>query len=148
MAYYIVYFQSERAFNIGFSLNMVRQSSWSGLPSCVCRHLGLPASFCTGSAYSTSSKFLATGKPAVNASEFILRMHSLERIQGYLTIEQEPKPTAAGVPPAYWPASGSLSVDSLSAKYSPDGPTVLHDISFNIKSGERVGVGKSPCIAR
>ncbi|KAJ7847130.1 P-loop containing nucleoside triphosphate hydrolase protein [Mycena olivaceomarginata] len=36
--------------------------------------------------------------------------------------------------------SGNLSVDSLSAKYSQDGPTVLHDISFTIKSGERVGV--------
>ncbi|KAJ7931118.1 P-loop containing nucleoside triphosphate hydrolase protein [Mycena leptocephala] len=64
----------------------------------------------------------------------------LERIQSYLTIEQEPKPTASGIPPAYWPASGNLSVDNLSAKYSPDGPTVLHNISFNIKSGERVGV--------
>jgi ABC-type multidrug transport system fused ATPase/permease subunit len=74
--------------------------------------------------------------------------YSLERIQRYIEIEQEPKPTAAGVPPAYWPASGNISVDKLSAKYSPDGPTVLHDISFNIKSGERVGVGKSYCIER
>ena len=62
-----------------------------------------------------------------------------------MEIEQEPKPTAAGVPPAYWPASGSISVDNLSAKYSPDGPTVLHDVSFNIKSGQRVGVGESCC---
>ncbi|KAJ7078496.1 hypothetical protein C8R44DRAFT_836696 [Mycena epipterygia] len=54
--------------------------------------------------------------------------------------KQEPKATSSGIPPAYWPASGELTVENLSAKYSPDGPKVLHDISFNIKSGERVGV--------
>ena len=67
---------------------------------------------------------------------------SLERVQGYIEIEQEPKPTPKGVPPAYWPASGNVVVEKLSARYSPDGPKVLHDISFEIKSGERVGVGK------
>lgn len=67
---------------------------------------------------------------------------SLERIQDYITIEQEPKSEAKGVPPAYWPASGELRVEGLSARYSSDGPQVLHDISFNIKSGERVGVGE------
>ncbi|KII86381.1 hypothetical protein PLICRDRAFT_56093 [Plicaturopsis crispa FD-325 SS-3] len=65
---------------------------------------------------------------------------SLERIQGYLTIEQEPKPTKAGIPPAYWPASGDLRAEKLSARYTLGGPRVLHDISFHIKSGERVGV--------
>ncbi|KAE9385996.1 hypothetical protein BT96DRAFT_960666 [Gymnopus androsaceus JB14] len=64
----------------------------------------------------------------------------LERIQGYINIEQEPKSNIEGVPPAYWPASGELRVEGLSARYSLDGPKVLHDISFSIKSGERVGV--------
>ncbi|KDQ30408.1 hypothetical protein PLEOSDRAFT_1053612 [Pleurotus ostreatus PC15] len=65
---------------------------------------------------------------------------TLERIQGYTNIDQEPKPTQNGTPPAYWPASGDLRVEKLSAKYSADGPEVLHDVSFHIKSGERVGV--------
>jgi ABC-type bacteriocin/lantibiotic exporter with double-glycine peptidase domain len=56
-------------------------------------------------------------------------------------IEQEPKPTDSGLPPAYWPASGDIRVEKLSARYSADGPKVLHDISFHIRSGERVGVG-------
>ena len=43
---------------------------------------------------------------------------SLERIQQYLTIEQEPKPTKSGIPPAYWPASGDLRVEKLSTRYS------------------------------
>lgn len=84
--------------------------------------------------------------------------HSLERIQQYLRIEQEPKNTPEGVPPAYWPASGNLSVEKLSARYSEvcgllrvrhctpssrrlqDGPKVLQDISFEVASGERIGI--------
>ena len=49
-------------------------------------------------------------------------LYSLERIQQYLEIEQEAKPTEAGVPPAYWPASGALTVEKLSARYSPVRP--------------------------
>ncbi|KAI0666643.1 multidrug resistance-associated ABC transporter [Trametes maxima] len=66
--------------------------------------------------------------------------NSLERVQQYLSIEQEPKPSISGRPPAYWPASGELRVEKLSARYSPDGPRVLHEISFEVKSGERIGV--------
>ncbi|KAJ7094121.1 P-loop containing nucleoside triphosphate hydrolase protein [Mycena epipterygia] len=114
LGYYVVYFQSERPFNIGFSLNMA--ISFASIILYWVRVL---------------NEFEVQGNRQVD---------SLERIQRYITVEQEPKPTSAGIPPAYWPASGSLSVDNLSAKYSPDGPKVLQDISFNIKSGERVGV--------
>ncbi|KAI0711040.1 P-loop containing nucleoside triphosphate hydrolase protein [Cerioporus squamosus] len=65
---------------------------------------------------------------------------SLERVEQYLHIEHEPAPTPAGIPPAYWPASGSLRVENLSARYSADGPRVLHDVSFEVKSGQRVGI--------
>ncbi|KAG8995370.1 hypothetical protein FRB90_000200, partial [Tulasnella sp. 427] len=73
-------------------------------------------------------------------NEFEVQGNSLERIKGFVEIEQEPLPTPTGIPPAAWPASGSLRVEKLSAKYSNDGPNVLHDISFEIKSGEHVGV--------
>ena len=66
--------------------------------------------------------------------------NSVERIQAYLEIEQEPKPVKEKVPPASWPTSGDLRVESLSARYSPEGPKVLHDLSFTVKSGERVGI--------
>ncbi|KII86412.1 hypothetical protein PLICRDRAFT_144122 [Plicaturopsis crispa FD-325 SS-3] len=75
-----------------------------------------------------------------NLNDFEVSGDSLERIQGYLNIEQEPKPTIAGIPPAYWPSSGSLQVEKLSARYSQNGPDVLHDISFDIRSGQRIGV--------
>lgn len=44
--------------------------------------------------------------------------NSLERVQGYLDIEHEPKPTEEGKPPAAWPTSGDIVVDNLSARYS------------------------------
>ncbi|KAJ6604251.1 hypothetical protein DFH09DRAFT_1300496 [Mycena vulgaris] len=110
LAYYLVYFQSHSPSNIGFSLNMA--IGFSGMILWWVRVL----------------------------NDFEIQGNSLERIRGYISIEQEPKPTASGVPPAYWPASGKLSVEKLSAKYSADGPKVLHDISFEIKSGERIGV--------
>ncbi|KAL0958339.1 hypothetical protein HGRIS_000484 [Hohenbuehelia grisea] len=40
--------------------------------------------------------------------------------------------------------SGELAVENLSARYSANGAKLLHDISFRIKSGERVGdVGRT-----
>ncbi|EMD39558.1 hypothetical protein CERSUDRAFT_111873 [Gelatoporia subvermispora B] len=69
-----------------------------------------------------------------------LSSNSLERIAQYLDIEHEPKPTQDGVPPAYWPTSGDFKVEHLYARYSPDGPHVLHDVTFEVKSGERVGI--------
>lgn len=73
----------------------------------------------------------------------VMTWYSLERIESYLNCEQEPKPTEAGKPPAYWPSAGSLIIEKLSASYSVGGPKVLHDISLEIKSGERIGIGKS-----
>ncbi|EKM83611.1 hypothetical protein AGABI1DRAFT_66408 [Agaricus bisporus var. burnettii JB137-S8] len=107
---HLVYFQDQTTANIGFSLNMA--VGFSGMILWWIRLL----------------------------NDFEVQGYSLERIQAYLTIEQESKPTARGLPPAYWPASGSLVVENLSAKYSQDGPKVLHDISFEVKSGERVGI--------
>ena len=45
-------------------------------------------------------------------------IYSLERMHSYINAEQEPKATQQGIPPAYWPASGDLRVEKLSARYS------------------------------
>ncbi|KAG6371819.1 P-loop containing nucleoside triphosphate hydrolase protein [Boletus reticuloceps] len=63
-----------------------------------------------------------------------------QSVDSYIKIEQEPKPNESGIPTACWPASGDLRVENLSARYSPNGPEVLHGLSFHIKSGERVGI--------
>lgn len=69
-------------------------------------------------------------------------VHSLERLESYLQLDQEARLNDGRIPPAHWPSSGELRVENLSAKYAPDGPEVLHELSFHIKSGERIGVGK------
>ncbi|KAG9126894.1 hypothetical protein FRC07_001505 [Ceratobasidium sp. 392] len=71
---------------------------------------------------------------------FELLGNSLERIQHYVQIDQEPASAKNKVPPAYWPTSGKLVVENLTARYSRDGPAVLHNISFQVSSGERIGV--------
>ncbi|KAJ3564415.1 hypothetical protein NP233_g8309 [Leucocoprinus birnbaumii] len=110
LAAYLVYFKSNSPSNVGFSLNM---ATWfSSMILWWIRHF----------------------------NEFEVQGNSLERIQGYIDIEQEKQPTTEGEPPAYWPASGSLVANNLSARYSANGPKVLHDVSFEIKSGERVGI--------
>ncbi|KZV63784.1 P-loop containing nucleoside triphosphate hydrolase protein [Peniophora sp. CONT] len=65
---------------------------------------------------------------------------SLERIHAYTVLEQEPKAAEEGEPPAYWPSSGELRVENLSARYSKDSPEILHNLSFTVKSGERIGI--------
>ena len=74
------------------------------------------------------------------ANQFEVRGNSLERIGAYIAIEQEKPPVPEGVPPVYWPATGHLRVEDLSASYSPKGPKVLKNLSFEVQSGERIGV--------
>ncbi|KAG6830884.1 hypothetical protein H0H87_006879 [Tephrocybe sp. NHM501043] len=71
---------------------------------------------------------------------FEVNGNSLERLQEYMVIEQEPKPTDAGEPPAFWPSSGTLQVRNLTARYAPDSPDVLNGLNFDLNSGERVGI--------
>ncbi|KAJ6598427.1 P-loop containing nucleoside triphosphate hydrolase protein [Mycena vulgaris] len=110
LAVYLVYFQKQEASNTGFSLTMTLGFSGMILVWIRC------------------------------FNDFEVQSNSLERIQRYLTIEQEPAPTKEGLPPAYWPASGDIRVENLSARYSVDGPEILHGVSFNLKAGEHIGV--------
>ncbi|KGB78045.2 ABC transporter ABCC.6 [Cryptococcus deuterogattii R265] len=39
-----------------------------------------------------------------------------------------------------WPEYGELKVEGLCARYGPDMPEILHDVTFNVKGGERIGI--------
>ncbi|KAF9525551.1 multidrug resistance-associated ABC transporter [Crepidotus variabilis] len=110
LATYLVVTRKINAANTGFSLNMSLE-------------------FCAFILYLVRSY-----------NDFEVQANSLERVQAYLEIDHEPEPTKAGKPPAAWPKSGELKVERLSARYSPTGPRVLNDLSFYVKSGERVGI--------
>ncbi|KAF8182307.1 multidrug resistance-associated ABC transporter [Pholiota molesta] len=59
-------------------------------------------------------------------NDFEVQSNSLERIQSYIDIDHEPASKDSGKPPAAWPTS--------------DGPKILHDLSFHVESGQRVGI--------
>ncbi|WWC92185.1 uncharacterized protein L201_007139 [Kwoniella dendrophila CBS 6074] len=70
--------------------------------------------------------------------------NSVERVQEYLSLPQEPPSIIrSNRPPAYWPSTNNkdsfLSVRELEIKYAPDLPTVFKG-SFEIKAGEKIGL--------
>lgn len=72
--------------------------------------------------------------------------NSVERVQEYLSIPQEPPAIMpSSRPPAYWPSStptnpdSFLSVRDLEIKYAPDLPTVFSG-SFEVRAGEKIGL--------
>ena len=48
--------------------------------------------------------------------------------------------TEGSVPPKGWPSQGGISFNRLCVTYSPKLPDVLHDVSFKIEPGMRVGM--------
>jgi ABC-type multidrug transport system fused ATPase/permease subunit len=73
-------------------------------------------------------------------NELEVQGNSVERVEDYLIIDQEPAATKRNQPPAAWPTSGEIILDGLSAKYALDGPTVLDNLTVTIASGEKVGI--------
>ena len=74
-----------------------------------------------------------------------LDLNSVERLVEYLDLPQEPSSIIESRrPPAYWPSSSNgdnlLVVEDLSIRYAPELPAVLHNVSFNLKAKERVGL--------
>lgn len=74
-----------------------------------------------------------------------LSMVAVERIREYSLIKQEAPEIIEPRPPAHWP-QGEIVVKNLHIRYAPELPDVLHNLSFTIKKGERVGlVGATGC---
>jgi ABC-type multidrug transport system fused ATPase/permease subunit len=73
---------------------------------------------------------------------------SLERTSEYRHLEQEVSwqrldlPESVSTSEVYreWPRTGSLEIDGLSARYGPEMPDILHQVSFSVQSGQRVGI--------
>ncbi|XP_076255885.1 ATP-binding cassette sub-family C member 4-like isoform X1 [Rhynchophorus ferrugineus] len=87
-------------------------------------------------------------------SEMENTMTSVERIKEYADVVPEVTFTDKPInPPNNWPQTGRLAFQDVSLRYSKDGPKVLNNISFSIRSGEKVGIvgrtgaGKSSIIS-
>ena len=70
-----------------------------------------------------------------------MNCNSIERVQEYLDVEQEPPSQIEATRPGpRWPETGSVKVDQLVMKYSPETPPVLHGISFETRPREKIGI--------
>ncbi|TYJ54700.1 hypothetical protein B9479_004639 [Cryptococcus floricola] len=93
----------------------------------------------------------------IHVRNFELKGVSLERTSQYRTLPREDgtelraddaKYAADGdnsvdeseLSAGSWPEHGQLNVDGLCARYGPDMPEILHDVTFSVDGGERVGI--------
>ncbi|CEP08191.1 hypothetical protein [Parasitella parasitica] len=69
-----------------------------------------------------------------------MSFNAVERVVEFMEIEQEPPAIAALRPPPHWPVEGRIDVQNLQVRYAPDLDPVLKDLTFTVKSKEKVGV--------
>ncbi|KAJ3656111.1 hypothetical protein Zmor_015210 [Zophobas morio] len=85
-------------------------------------------------------------------SELENQMTSVERVVEYTEITPEPDDETKNPSPS-WPTAGVIDFQSVSMRYAPEEPTVLKNLTFTIKSAEKVGIvgrtgaGKSSLIS-
>ncbi|XP_070510894.1 ATP-binding cassette sub-family C member 5-like isoform X3 [Cardiocondyla obscurior] len=75
-------------------------------------------------------------------SETEMRFISVERISYYLkTLQKEGGSKTVALKPAdSWPSYGKIEFKAVQMRYREELPLILIDISFNIKTGEKIGV--------
>ncbi|KAJ3003549.1 hypothetical protein HKX48_001705, partial [Thoreauomyces humboldtii] len=70
-------------------------------------------------------------------------MNCIERLSEYISeLPQEPAHVLPTDPsPSAWPSAGTITVSNLELRY-PSRPdhAVLRDLSFSVRSGERIGI--------
>ena len=69
-----------------------------------------------------------------------IELNSFERLMQYANLASEPLPTKTGKPSAAWPTEGDVTVSDLTVKYALDGTKVLSNVTFSVKSKERVAI--------
>ncbi|KAI8646442.1 P-loop containing nucleoside triphosphate hydrolase protein [Parasitella parasitica] len=69
-----------------------------------------------------------------------MSFNAVERVVEFMEIEQESPATTALRPPPHWPVEGRIDVQNLKVRYAPDLDFVLKDLTFALKSKEKVGV--------
>lgn len=65
---------------------------------------------------------------------------SIGRIKEFSELESEAAVFTNETLPSSWPSGGQVVMDHVSARYAPDLPKSLDDISFTINPGEKVAV--------
>lgn len=70
-----------------------------------------------------------------------MNMNSVERLQEFLEIEQEPP---AEIPEnetrPTWPEHGEIDIKDVSLRYAPNLPRVIKNVTFHVKSCNKIGI--------
>lgn len=70
-----------------------------------------------------------------------MNMNSVERLQEFLDIEQEPPSEIPETEPhESWPYRGEIEVKDLSLRYAPHLPRVIKNVSFHVQSCNKIGI--------
>ncbi|MCP8717953.1 MAG: ATP-binding cassette domain-containing protein [Asgard group archaeon] len=70
-----------------------------------------------------------------------MNMNSVERLQEYLEVEQEPPAEIKETEPrASWPEAGQISVNDVSLRYAPNLPRVIKNVTFDVQPCNKVGI--------
>lgn len=70
-----------------------------------------------------------------------MNMNSVERLQEYMIIDQEPPEYIPETEPASsWPDKGEIEVKDLSLRYAPDLPKVIDNVTFTVEPNSKVGI--------
>ncbi|AOA61209.1 Transporter of the ATP-binding cassette (ABC) family [Komagataella phaffii CBS 7435] len=70
-----------------------------------------------------------------------MNMNSVERLEEYLNIDQEPdREIPDNKPPSSWPETGEIEVDDVSLRYAPSLPKVIKNVSFKVEPRSKIGI--------
>lgn len=72
-------------------------------------------------------------------SELENKMTCVERVKEYVDIVPEPD-SGTKTAPENWPSEGKITFKDLTMRYAADEPKVLKNLTFSIKSKEKVGI--------
>ncbi|KAJ7190424.1 multidrug resistance-associated ABC transporter [Mycena pura] len=67
-------------------------------------------------------------------------MVALERVKEYSDLVQEPPEFIEPRPDPSWPQQGAIRCENLVIRYAPELPNVLHNVTFDVGPGEKIGI--------
>ena len=74
-------------------------------------------------------------------AEMEMSLNSVERVNEYTDIPQEPDALIEGaLPQKIWPSEGKVVVQDLKIRYATDQPDVLKGVTFSANAHEKIGV--------
>lgn len=72
------------------------------------------------------------------SAEITNQLLSVERVLEYDSLEKEPQPQKATIPPTDWPQMGKIHFKHMGLRYSDDTPLVLKNLNIVINPKEKV----------